>query len=404
MGLNIIEWFRNFGKKPPKSVRIAMSITDLAEEINIREAAFHACINLIANTVSNCELRVYRDYECVKDDLWYTLNREPNINQNASAFWQKLVRKLYENNEALIIKTDKEELYVADTFIRQLPANAETAFYPYEYSGIMIDGQQYSPTLSESSGKAFYFKLHDEPVKVLVEQITNLYAQVLSSFISNYTGAQGDKGILHIDRQAQRADGFEEDLEIMINQDFKKFYESKNAVIPLYEGYQYESLAHDLGPAGDTRDLRNQIQDVFEITAMAFGIPKHLITGDVQDTSKAIESLLTFAIDPLLKTISEELNRKLFSRTENTSGGCYVRWKSNTIKHMEILEIAANVEKLIGSGALTINEVREATGYDALKEEFANKSYMTKNFSTADKILDSVERRETDETGNDSQT
>ena len=54
---------------------------------------------------------------------------------------------------------------------------------------------------------------------------------------------------------------------------------------------------------------------------------------------------------------------------------------SSSILHFDIFENAANVEKLIGSGAFTINDVRRAAGQPAILEPWADEHFMTKNIS-----------------------
>lgn len=43
---------------------------------------------------------------------------------------------------------------------------------------------------------------------------------------------------------------------------------------------------------------------------------------------------------------------------------------------------AANVEKLVGSGVFSINEVLRAAGLPAISEDWADKHYLTKNIAT----------------------
>ena len=384
-----MSWWKNiiklFGKKRVSSYVDTVLIDDVTNEITVREAAFHACVNLIANTVSNCDLRVYKDYQSIKDAEWYRWNVQPNPQYSAAAFWQKFIHRLYEDNEALIITRPNGDLYVADSFIRNIP---EQVFRSPTYEGIIIDDLPYEPILRED--QVFYFKLHDSDIKLLSDQTVALYGELITAFLKSYKSGKGTKGVLYIDQIAESADDFQETFDNLTSKQFKSFLENDNAVIPLFDGFKYEQISNSNGPSFDTRDLHNQIQDIFEIYAMAFGIPKHLITGDVQDTSKAIEYLLTFALDPLLKLIETELKRKLFSKRESLDG-CYVQWKTNTIKHIDILDVAGNVEKLISSGSMTINEVRSACGYDPLESEFADNHFMTKNFAPVSELVEIID-------------
>ena len=55
---------------------------------------------------------------------------------------------------------------------------------------------------------------------------------------------------------------------------------------------------------------------------------------------------------------------------------------SSSIIHFDLFENAANVEKLVGSGAYTINDVRRAANQAIINEPWADEHYMTLNIST----------------------
>lgn len=395
MGDSIREFFQRFGKKSRKKKRTVYScyIGELTQEIQLREAAFHSCVNLIANCISKCELRTYSKNKFKKDSEWYRWNVQPNPNMNATEFWQKVIHRLYEDNEALIIARPNGDLYVADSF----ECDDSQAFKLHTYGNIVIDDLDYQPVLSED--QVFYFALHDVNVKSLIDDVTGLYGKLIEAFLTSYINAVGSRGILNIDQVAEQAEDFQETMDNLMQEDFKKFFGSSNAVLPLFEGFTYEELSHESSPGFDTRDFHSQITDIFELYAMAFGIPKVLITGEVQDTSKAVDNLLTFALDPVLELISDELNRKLFRREDYLKGN-YVRWRTNAIRHIDIIDVANNVEKLISSGFCCIDDIREVCGMDRLNTTWSTQYFMTKNFSTIDDLLKSIERSDGNEEGN----
>ena len=73
------------------------------QEYQLRDLAFNCCVNLIANAIANCEFKTFERGQPVKSDYYYLLNVEPNVNENSTAFWKKVIYKLYAKNEALVV-------------------------------------------------------------------------------------------------------------------------------------------------------------------------------------------------------------------------------------------------------------------------------------------------------------
>ena len=85
-------------------------------------AEAHA-IDLIAKTIAKCEIQTFENknnkIQEVKNDLYWSLNIQPNYNENGTSFLYKLVTKLLTEKRALVIinKTPTTNLlYVADDF------------------------------------------------------------------------------------------------------------------------------------------------------------------------------------------------------------------------------------------------------------------------------------------------
>ena len=88
---------------------------ELISEYYIRELAFSMMVNRVASAISKCEIMTYENGKKKKSDEWYRWNVQPNKNQNATQFWNKLINRLYNDNQAIIVPVN-DELYVADSF------------------------------------------------------------------------------------------------------------------------------------------------------------------------------------------------------------------------------------------------------------------------------------------------
>ena len=144
MGFSLKDWLiKKMFKDTTKYVNMADIMSDqdvqnAAYEIYLRELAFWTCVNKIANAVSKCEFKTFYRGKEVKEKECYLWNVEPNQNQNATAFLNKLIGKLYRENEALVVEINNR-LYVADAYSKE-----KFALKDYRFDGIVIDDYQLS--------------------------------------------------------------------------------------------------------------------------------------------------------------------------------------------------------------------------------------------------------------------
>lgn len=62
------------------------------------------------------------------------------------------------------------------------------------------------------------------------------------------------------------------------------------------------------------------MDDVSDFTAKAFGIPPALIRGEIAGINDAMQSYLTFTVEPLVDLLQTEINRKRNGYTAFTQG------------------------------------------------------------------------------------
>lgn len=349
-------------------------------EVYLRELAFWTCVNKIANAISKCEFKTYIKKKEIKGQEYYLWNYEPNQNQNATSFMNKLIGKLYRNNECLVVEVNNH-IYVADSYSKEVLALKE-----YRFSGITFDGYELSETREMS--EVMFFELNSENMRNLTNGMYETYSKLLIYAQDAYKKSRGKKGILNIGAIAQESENFDETFQELMSTHFKNFFESDSAVLPLFDGYEYQDISESgkTYSAESTRDIKSLADDIFEFTARAFSFPPSLAKGDVQDTGKAIDELLTFVIDPLIKMLQQEINRKRNGYTGFKAGN-YVKIETLAVKHIDIFDIATPVDKLISSGAFTINDILEVLGKPRIEEDWANQHFMTKNYSKIQDLL-----------------
>lgn len=386
MGLGIRDWLiEKLGGSKTKRVPVAeimadSDVQDALYEIYLRELAFWTCVNKIANAVSKCEFKTYQDNKEYKGREYYLWNQEPNQNQNASVFLNRLIGTLYRKNEALVVEIN-QMLYVADSYEKEVYALRD-----YRFRGIVIDNYQIRETFDMSD--VLFFELNPQNMKTLMNGMYESYSKLISHASRAYRRSRGRKGILDIDAVAEESETFDDEFSELMTTHFKNFFEKENAVLPLFEGYTYTDISQNTKTYSteSTRDIKALADDIFDFTARALSFPPSLARGNVQDTGKAIDELLTIGIDPLVKMLQQEINRKRYGYS-GFRGGCYMQIDTLAVKHVDIFDIATPVDKLISSGVFCVNDILDVLHMPRIEEEWAYRHFITKNYSDIQTLL-----------------
>jgi len=380
--VGLITWIVNrlAGDPIPTEVEIE-EFFNLQAELVVRNLAFYSAINLISKSISKCEFKTYFKNEEVKKEEYYMWNIEPNKNQNSTQFITKLITKLYENNECLVIESNGQ-LLVADTFYKK-----EFALFENQFTSVMVNGFEFNKTFSMS--EVLYFKLNNEDVRKLINGMYESYGKLITYAQKSYEKSRGNRGILDINGTAQGNKNFNETFGKLMNQKFKTFFESNNAVLPLFDGYSYTDIGSKTYSNEGTRDIKAMVDDIYDFTGRAIGTPPILLKGEVSGSKDAVDNLLTFCIDPLVDMMQEEINRKR-SGYLGYSKGTFIKIDTKTIKHIDLLSVSTSIDKLISSGAFCVNDIRKLVGEEIIDEPWAWEHYMTKNYAAIEELMNSL--------------
>lgn len=366
-----------------RKARITIDSTDeeienYCSEIYIREMAFWNAVNTIANAVSKCEFKTYTRGKETKGPEYYLWNIEPNQNQNSSGFIHKLIAELYRNNECLVIE-QSGKLLVADSFTR-----TPYALYPDTFTDVTIGDFTFNKIFAQSD--VLYFQLSERNMREVINAMYESYARLITYSMKAYQKSRGTKGTFNYETLPVAGTDERKFFDELITKKFKTFMNSGDAIIPLGRGQSYTDIGSKTYSSETTRDIRAMIDDVSDFTAKGFNMPPALLRGDIQGTSDAVDQFLTFCIDPLADMIQEEINRKRIGQVEYSKGSKIVI-DTKTIKHIDLFSISTAIDKLIGSGAFCINDIRKATGDEVIDEDWAWQHFITKNYSSVEDLL-----------------
>lgn len=276
--------FRNLirGKPEPEQSEnnITFEIADspiesMMTEIYLRELAFQRAIQILAKMLGKCEIRTFLNNEEIFRDEYYSWNYEPNRNQNKQQFFDKLVEKMFRNGEALIVSGIDGQLYVADAF-----CTTRSALYGNTYSQVTVDDYTFQRTFRSTD--VMYVRPNWKNVNTVLKGLYGSYARLIQYGAKSFLQSHGSKGILNISSIASNAKNFDETLKKLLNEYFKTFFESENAVLPIFDGYTFtetnrsknynETTTRDIKAmwvtaSGNARELRKMADDLDVLTA-----------------------------------------------------------------------------------------------------------------------------------------
>lgn len=341
----------------------------------IRELSFWACVNMIANAMGRCEVRTYRAGEEVREREYYLWNVEPNTNQSSTAFWHKLIARLYSDNEALIVGTRRRDGYDALVVADNWEEPEEYPSRMNEYKGVTVGSMTYDKTFYEND--VIHLKLNHVNMTPVIHGLYNSYYRLCQAAMKNYEWNAGQHWKVHVDQITQGKEGWNKAFAEMITAQVKPFLESNGAILPEFDGYKYENVGGG-SSVKDTRDIRALIEDILAFTCRAFGIPYVLVGGTVEATGDATKRMLSGCLDPICDQLEEEITRKRYGFDE-WQRGSYVRVDSSAIIHFDLFSQAAAIEKLVGSAGYSINDIRRAAGEAPINEPWADRHFLTKN-------------------------
>ena len=354
--------------------------SDPATRSYLKRIALETNINFIARTISQSEFWIMDGQNKQKNNLHYRLNIRPNTDSSASDFWHKVIYKLVYDNEVLIIKSDTDDLLIADDFDR-----VEYAVYEDRFKDVTVKDHKFERHFMMS--EVFYLTYNNEKIQRYVNELFSDYGELFGRMMDS----QLRKNQLRATVGIKTGAGMTDDKHInrmqkYIDSVYSRLKTESVALLPKIDGFEFDELSNgnttttDNGPENIHKLKKIFIEDV----AKMIGIPPSLLHGDMADISNLMESYLKFCINPLIKKIEDEFNSKLFTRQEYLSG-----------KHMKVvglnkkdpLEHAAAIDKLIASRVLNANEARSLFGFERVEGQGLEEYVLTKNYDNRSQAL-----------------
>lgn len=371
-----------------------------------KEFAIQLAVSRLANAVVKSKFYTYSKGESVRGDVWYKLNYEPNNNQNASVFWNKVIDQMVNNPDgALVIQLKDGQLLCADSFV--IDAHAAR---PNVYHSIVVDTMVFDAVWDEEY--VWHLTLNNSKVRQLIDSLYVDYGKLLGSAIKNYNRNNALKMVLNIgttfdslkqkyvvdennnpvlDSNGRQLTEYDTTLDDLFENRFKAIFGEKDSVLPLEDGLELNNVAEKTNGAAasaiqTTRDIAALFNDVVNMVADAFSIPRGLLKGDTADAGQMTDNFIAFAVNPLIEQIESEINRKMYGQ-KAVAARSYLRIRTDGIRNYDITKLATSAELMSRIGAMSVNEVLDLLDREPIAEDWADKHLMSKNYALIEDAL-----------------
>lgn len=166
---------------------------------------------------------------------------------------------------------------------------------------------------------------------------------------------QSPRGILTVESQLSKAQ----------REDIKEKWASNlssNGVCVLQGNMRYQSLS---STANDQQLLESRKFHQEQICQF-MGVPPQLLgMGEPKNIEELTNQFLTFTLQPIITLLEEEFTRKLFAPSEKNFR---IDLDENSMLRMSKSAQSQYYSTLLQNGCLSINEVRNELGYEAIKD------------------------------------
>lgn len=361
---------------PYKNLRVRRDVNKIAESIAITPLKFE-------RRNSEGRLEINDDNPIVQ-----LINTRPNDYMSGyDLIKQWVIQYLLTNNGYLWLK--RNSYYEVEEIIPVICNNARLLVPKEAPKNLFIeftlqDGVQkivsYENVLHirKDFGAKDFFGDNPEPLKVIVDINNELWKNMVE-----YTNnASFSRGFLQTQSILNP-----KDIEEAQNELAKLFKNNNKGTFPVLDGkYDYKSINSQL-PSLDSNIIKKDIDEIDSY----FGINEEILQGKADE--KILKAYHKLTLEPIFTAIEKEMNSKLLSSKQIIGWENKFKFVCNEFEHMTTSEKKEVFTLLTNIGAVTLNEIRQAFGYDRIEGQEGDALMYSKNFA---------EKGKTEETSNNS--
>lgn len=368
----------NFLDKKVRDAEFDILIAKAKEKAAFRELAIYIAVSYIANALSKCEFKTYKNGKEVKDETYYKLNIRPNPNENSSQFIHHFIEQYYYNKKGALIVNHNNGMYVADSF----DYDESNPLKPFIYKTVTFGSTDLKRPFMRKD--VLHLRLDDKDVKALVDAVDIEYGEVISLAMQSFKRTNGKKYKLMLDQYQAGDPNFKKTYEEVLKVQLKEFIDSEGGVYPKYSGIDLQEFS--TATPTSSADILAVRKEIFDVTAQGFHIPLPMMYGNITNMNEIVKVFLAFCIDPLADMISEEFTGQTYG-FDGWAKGNYIQVDTSRINHVDLFEVADKVDKLVSSGVCCIDEVRPHLNFNPLNTDFSTAHFITKNYDLAVDVM-----------------
>lgn len=365
-----------FGRKtdPIYILGTDFDFQDASARAYLKRVALDAGVNFIARRFAQAKFKrkVKGKIKSDHDDALRRLNLRPNKNETATQFWEHVMHELIYEGECLIVVNDDKELLVADSFVHTRFANYDDTF-----KGVCVRNYMFERTFNMSN--VIYLNYQNTRLESYTNSLFADYGRMLGRMVDIQMRNNQIRGTLKANLTQGTQMEKQDQLKNFLGKIFESFKQKDVAIVPLTNGFEYTEIG---GTKSNTQQQFDQIKllrkDAIATVADILGIPENLLVDTQADSSQAEDSFNKGTLAFFYQLVLDEVNSKLSTSDDDV----FIIVGKN---ERNPFSLAEPIDKLVSSGVMTRNEIRELLGLEKASDSDLDQFYITKNYEKSSK-------------------
>ena len=347
-----------------------ISAGSTGQRIHLQETALETVTTYVTDRAS---LVILRTEEKMLHHRW---NVRPNPYQNAQEFKKEIIKSMLVDGECLVVQEPGPNFYlhIADSYTTE-----RTGLNDVYYNDIMVEEENLG---RKHTDDVYMLKYKNEKVSKWIKQLDDNYVDLFNRLVE-IQKLQSQLRIYPKFRTVGSKNAESQKKFMDFLKDFQKAVEEKQVVIaPTQDDYDINENKSAF--KGFNIDEVSKMEAIYlSNVCRLYGISPTLFNGDLADIEQHRDDFIRF-VHSVIQVIATEINSKYFKKSESDSDYSekQVRPVLFFMEYNSALDASGDIEKAIGSGVYTINDVLEMQGRDKVDDDHANRRFLTRNIGT----------------------